>query len=1383
MPQVEYKLGSNFEPLRLLEKPPQIAPVAGSWGDLFNAAKEMDNPVYNAYELLTRDRFKWQEDYDLVSAAKKRGVDPTLFTETFSEAELDFEIAKRAREQKNREILDANGWLGYAASIASGTLSPTTALPFLQGFTGLRSIALGGASVMAGAAIDESVLYTNQSTRTKEEVGFSLGASLILGGIFGGVGHTIAKKNFAKMAHNMVNPPKEPAISSPMPFGPMSVGAAEAETLADAGALKKGLGADKLAFLSGITRNFEQWNAPAFMKEMGGSTQLRKMTGGFSQATLVLEKNKDWIAASAGGNVEELKKVYSAVSFAGRKTIDDQYVKYILGEKVEGPFKNTRAKFAGSRADGKLDYDEFKKQITLDILSNFKREGVPKELRAAAQKIDQEVFKKLYDEGVEVGIFTGKEKIVGDENYVNRVYRHEVISRRYEEFVQILANNYAKKLQLTFKEGYEKLQEAMQKDKTLLEDVKRPLDEVLALQESIKQQAQMLQTQTSLDVIEGIDSLRGIRKELKAIKDQLDAVKVKPINGGDFEGFRQRKDKMDELEAAIKAKALQAENVRKALGDDFDKYEKAVAETRRRLSNLRQAVSLSDQRLQKKLQKIEANEDAQIGTIIRASKKLEKFSKLLTTTTDDKLDDLISDLKGTFADLEKKFNKIEEQRTKIIEEGYDGVKIPQRKTAEEKDFENLFGQTADGTAPEMLLADKAEVLAAKMDNFAARIENLSTFDREGWRKGIDEMMRELAETQANINAKRVLRNERLWRQVENLSPEAQAKKIAAFELKAKERPLKFLARWKPQTQEGDDLLRGQANFADVADTMARQVVDKIQGTNRRLAYSDIIQAERGPELARVLDISSAEIADFLETDIEHLISVYTRTVGSDIAVARVFGTADAAGAFLKLNDERQQMKKQIANLKDKKGNPLDKEQQEQLSKEVDDFYDEGRKNLLVLLERAKGIRGIGSDPNAWSVRAARVALDLNYLRLMGGVVVNSVADPARNIMKYGLTRTFRDGFFPMLTAFKEIRMSQREAQLAGTANDVILHTRANAMMDIFDDAYRGTIAEKGIHYLSTRMGAIALFDQWTSAMKQFTAGIVNAKLLDSIALVMGDGKGSAREIKKAQEFLAKNNINEEIAQVIWGQVTNGQGGGKVNGVWLPNTESWNISNPAVARARRAYRAALVGEVDATIITPGFERPNWMDWNIPARLVGQFKAFGFSSTQRTLMAGLQQHDAAFVNGVMISLALGAVSYYLWAVAAGGDAKKRMVNALNDLDGEGWKVFADEAIERSGVTGVFSEVGKFAHRIPVLRDYASFSGSDSTRRAGGDLSELTLGPTFDLMEKAYGVMVGLDDPTAQTLHMARQLLPFQNVFYFRRLLDQIEQSADLPKNRRQ
>lgn len=1557
---------------------PEVEPEAPSFDVYGPAAMRMENDVYNFFEMMSRERFPPQDDWNEVDYLKKQGLleQGEMYLGTTSEAEMNWKIAKVALEQKDREILSRAGWPGFVAQVGAGMLSPTTAIPFLRATTGARSIALGAASVLGGAAVQEAVLLANQETRTKGEVAFSLAASTVLGGVLGGIFHTLSKGVVDKIVRDMDAGMVPEAVSKPVPFGTeSSVGADVPIGIKDVGKLKPGWGSDTLSRLpiarNPIIRGLQQWNAPSILSEMGGSAEVRKLTAAFSQDDLTLVGNTAGEVASSGGNVEGIRRTYQAVSHAGHLAVQDAFIEYMKAGK--GIARLSRAQLSALTDSTKMNYPEFKRQIAIDIWTNFTKPNVAPEVRKAAQEIDRTVFKQLYKEGVETGIFTGEEKVVGDKNYANRIYKNRVIEQRHEEFVGKLAQNYQKNLDREFAEGSARVRERMLKDTQQLDDMKRSTVEVEQVKRELEGESIAIEETTPLEVTAGAATIKDLRREMIEIKRELETLnKSKSANPA---AAVARQSRVDELEAQLRQKALEESVTKEALGEDLGKYTKAVQEIRRRLYNLARANDVVDAKRQKVLLKIEQNEDAQIGTILRARQQLDKFVKFLAKGTDAEIERELSKLKNSFEGYAEKFDKVEEQivkletgndvlrdavsapqpvTTRVVDEDgeplvvYHGspnsdfttfdkslinqndpdalvngfwftednteaaqagafpagrenatasqvraftleIKNPAtpkqvkavvaelqankqdfsqsavRAELQRRGFDGYHHQSAfrptkaqyeefertgkldidktrwleraeDGTIdlndtrvggyvtggwttlkeyvksnennvwvafepeqikqvsgtpsfksadpvlgipPEQALATKQDVIVTKMNEFAERIDDLDSFDRAGWRAEVDQMMRDLADTSAKINAKRVLRSEKLWKRAEKLSPEAQAKRVAELEARAKARPTKFSESWRGKGADDGDLMTGKADFKDYADELARDITKRILGTDRRLSYSDIIQAERGPELARVLDIPSEEIIDFLEDDIERMIAIYTRTMGADLALMRVFKSLDLAEPLNKMHKEKQEVLKRLSAATKKDGSPrYTPEQLKKQSEQVMKFYDDAQRDLLVMLERTRGVRGIPQDADAWSYRAAKVAMDLNFLRLMGGVIIASVVDPARIIMRHGLTRTMRDGLVPMIKNFKTIRMSQREAILAGTANDVVMHTRMHSMADIFDDAHRGTALERGVHFLTTRMGMMSLIDQWNSGVKQISAGVINARILDSIAMIMGDVKGKPKELLKAQEFLARNNIDAEIAETIWKEVTNGKGGGKVNGVWLPNTEFWNVADPAVARARRAYRAALGNEVDATIITPGLGKPNWTDANTPGRMLAQFKSFGLVSTQKTLMAGLQEHDAAFFNGVMVSLALGAMSYFLWAIAVGGDAEQEMWNSIEEGN---WEKWADEAISRSGVTAVFDQVQRVAERLPLFRKYANFSGNPSTRRDSGDLVEATLGPSFDLLEKAYRVIGEVDEPTKSTLHQLRLMMPFQNLFYFRQLLDKVEDAAPLPERR--
>lgn len=153
--------------------------------------------------------------------------------------------------------------------------------------------------------------------------------------------------------------------------------------------------------------------------------------------------------------------------------------------------------------------------------------------------------------------------------------------------------------------------------------------------------------------------------------------------------------------------------------------------------------------------------------------------------------------------------------------------------------------------------------------------------------------------------------------------------------------------------------------------------------------------------------------------------------------------------------------------------------------------------------------------------------------------------------------------------------------------------------------------------------------------------------------------------------------------------------------------------------------------------------------------------------------------ALLQGSLFSVALGAVSYYTWAMSRGGSAQENMQNA----DMETWIY---EAVHRSGLLGVLSEGVKIGEQIPWLNDYAVFGGEQRNTRMASSVMGQIFGPTYDLAERLVGVTQGLNDPTQSTLHAARvAMVPYQNVFYLTKLFDAVEgafnETFDIPERR--
>jgi hypothetical protein len=570
-----------------------------------------------------------------------------------------------------------------------------------------------------------------------------------------------------------------------------------------------------------------------------------------------------------------------------------------------------------------------------------------------------------------------------------------------------------------------------------------------------------------------------------------------------------------------------------------------------------------------------------------------------------------------------------------------------------------------------------------------------------------------------------------------------------------------------------DPTTGRGSFYGQAYADAEKTVEKLKHSGPRLPQFNAVQGDRGLEHARVLDVNSLDYLDVLETNPAVVVRRMIKTLGPDIEIAKRFGDKQATAYFDALEQEKL---RKLANIKAKDWSDEKKAKaMQQLDKQYAEFVDDA----VAMLDRLRHTRGLPDNPDSYLERAGRVAMGLNTMRFMGSVVPSSVADVGRIIFKHGFGKTFKYALAPMLRDWKTFKLSAMEAKYAGNALDALNHKRALALHDMFEDYHRHTTFERAVDIGASKIGLIAGFDFWTSAMKMADAAVVNGRIMDAIATLKGvevDGKLPGKltgKAKAAQKYLAENEIDGRLADAIWREMDGPEaGGGKVGDVWLPNTESWKNEE-----TKMGYRAALNRQLDATITTPGIERPKFVDASTWARLIFQFKSFVMSSTTRTMVAGLQQRDAAAIQGVLTSLAMGALSYWIYTQSIGKP---------EEFQNASYGKIMDEAIDRSGLLGVLAMLQQATQRIPATAPYTSFAGERTTRRAGQDLLDLALGPSYNLAQNVGNLIVGLDEPTQSTLHKLRLLLPYQNVFYLRQLLDKVEASTadalDLPETRR-
>lgn len=542
---------------------------------------------------------------------------------------------------------------------------------------------------------------------------------------------------------------------------------------------------------------------------------------------------------------------------------------------------------------------------------------------------------------------------------------------------------------------------------------------------------------------------------------------------------------------------------------------------------------------------------------------------------------------------------------------------------------------------------------------------------------------------------------------------------------------------------------GRLSDAELRDVV-HQVIDNILGhAEGRIPY-DIVAGPRGALKERVLKIETAKIHDFVENDIEHVLHAQMRTMSADIELSKKFGSVDLAEQIRKVNDE--------ANAKiEKATTPKERQALEKVRKAA-------IRDIEGIRDRLRGTYALPSNPASLVVRTGRVARNINYLRLMGGMTISALPDMAKVVFTHGLTSTFRDGFLPMVRNFKGFRLAADEVKMAGTALDMVLDSRTMAMADIMDDFGHGSKFERGLKALSSKFGVVSIMAPWNASMKQFS-GLVTMTNIIRASERSAAGKASPVDIRR----LAASGIDADMAERITKQFA--EHGQHQRGIVIPGGMNWTDRG-----ALESFRAAVVRDVDRIVVTPGQDKPLWMSTEL-GKAIGQFKSFNVSSMQKTMLSGLQQRDAATLNGALLALGLGAMTYWVKSLASGRETS------------DDPSVWAVNALDWSGLTGWLMDANNIVEKATRGKVGASmFTGEPVSRYASRNVTGAFFGPSVDALSDIFQVSGSIfaGDTTKSDLHKVRQFVPMQNLFYVRSLLNQVEESTGdalgLPDTRR-
>ena len=507
-----------------------------------------------------------------------------------------------------------------------------------------------------------------------------------------------------------------------------------------------------------------------------------------------------------------------------------------------------------------------------------------------------------------------------------------------------------------------------------------------------------------------------------------------------------------------------------------------------------------------------------------------------------------------------------------------------------------------------------------------------------------------------------------------------------------------------------------------AEDVARELHGKLVFRNAPmdLEAQDIV-GRSGPLQERALMIPSKVLADngFLVTNAADVLDVYTHKVAPQIRLQQRYGSVDMKAQIDAITEEYTSL---IANADTPKAaNKLVRER------------DRVVKDVQSMRDVIRGVYRSSYDPSDTTTQVLRNVRALETLNSLGGVLAASIVDAAIPIARYGLRNTLKGVAHTVRNMDTSVEMAQR----ANGALDNALHNRIQSLLEpgeftqprhLRDHAMRG-------------FGQITGLSWWNTTMKSVVSNMAQDSMLrHSVALADGTITREGREI------LADLGITDDMARQFASQpIDRGR-------AWVADTTQWT-DTAAVQR----FHTAMLQQMDTNVLVPGAgDVPLWArsEWG---KTIAQFKSFVFAAHNRLLMPALQRRDRRAAEAIMGTLALATLSNTLREVSQGKSPEEWTVNTDPSKA-------ALDAMSYSGFVGL------------LMEPYSIMKYSQGQIHQG--LAGPALGSGLRDMNTALGMPSSIAEdgtPTEAQIKAARRLAPYQNLIWFRWLIDKMEEGV--------
>ena len=531
--------------------------------------------------------------------------------------------------------------------------------------------------------------------------------------------------------------------------------------------------------------------------------------------------------------------------------------------------------------------------------------------------------------------------------------------------------------------------------------------------------------------------------------------------------------------------------------------------------------------------------------------------------------------------------------------------------------------------------------------------------------------------------------------------------------------------------------------------MADEIIDNILGTPLNRINNDLLpenMVDKASALKdRTFDIPNEMVRDLgiIETDVTAIMKGYARSVVPRIEIMRDYGSLGADDLFEELQKDWANIR--VVEIKRMDAEGIEGKARQKEMNKLNREQNSDKNNLEAMLQRLLGSYKQPEDPSALGTRAIQFLKNINYITSLGGVVPSSIADISKSASVAGFLPAIR-GLVRTISgsgsAAKE--MNIMELKRANVGTEMILNDRMNSLAELTDNIVGATKLERGVQAAADKFGNVTGANYWNNFMKSWVGNIVHDQIVRTTTEVLASGKMDAKGLK----VLRRAGLGDEMIKRIGAQAK--QHGDLSHDMFIASVNKWDDVD-----AKTAFRAAVSQITNRAIVTPGIGDMPTFFGSGTSKLILQFKSFLFASQSRTLIAGIQQRDAAVAQSVVIAFGLGYLTYVFKETLAG-----------REISDDPERI-AFESFDRSGLAGWFTEPFQIVNKLSGgnLQASMGIEGSEMSRYASRNIIGAMLGPSFGRAQDLSSILRALitGEISESDVNATFRQIPGNNLFY--------------------